>query len=272
MIKRFSLLAIIATVIILSIIPTQYYLVIPGQGLKLEEFITPEMKKFALWQIHEFYPMYYETVNEVYKKRFWVDMPFNPYYTPIKRSVMSSKEDDPMLQQKSTFGSVLNRSHKVRVKNTQPLEYVDGNDVLMVHIKQMEHFKAWCEPARELRSVWNRSEVQKAMEQFHGNSMRKVMNKFIDDLVRGGVDPILVSGFANKIRARFTKSVIGMNPVVFLKQLTSMPAFAMDMPMVEWIKYTVKFIHKNKYNKLIYKYLYPALYMIYQSAQNPAAS
>jgi PDZ domain-containing protein len=39
MIKRFSLLAIIAIVITLSIIPTQYYLVIPGQGLKLEEFI-----------------------------------------------------------------------------------------------------------------------------------------------------------------------------------------------------------------------------------------
>ena len=39
MIKRFSLLAIIVIVIILNVIPTPYYLVIPGRGLKLEEFI-----------------------------------------------------------------------------------------------------------------------------------------------------------------------------------------------------------------------------------------
>jgi len=42
MLNKYSIIAIISIIIVLSIIPMPYYLVIPGQGLELDKFITTE--------------------------------------------------------------------------------------------------------------------------------------------------------------------------------------------------------------------------------------
>jgi len=207
----------------------------------VEKFLLPEVKEWALWQINEFYPDYYETINKTFRERFFVDLPFNEFYTPISRDKKGETDDDPYLKDRTQYGTTLNSSLRSRVDNTHGLRYVDGDQVLMQHILQMEHFKNWTHTVRKLRSIFNSDEVSKAIKQYHGQNMLQVLNKMIDDLARGGVDRMLVTNALDKIRANFTRAVLGINPTVFLKQLTSFPAYASDIPVKDFIAGVVDF-------------------------------
>ena len=55
---------------------------------------------------------------------------------------------------------------------------------------------------------------------------------FIDRFAMNGEPVSTTAGdkVADYFRKNFTRFAIGLNPVVFLKQLTSIPAYAADMP------------------------------------------
>lgn len=59
--------------------------------------MSREVKEWAQWQLEEFYPEYHGSVNEVFKKMFYPDLPFNEKYSPIKRRVPEGKEDDQLM-------------------------------------------------------------------------------------------------------------------------------------------------------------------------------
>ena len=212
----------------------------------LLEELDPKLKEWADWQLEVFYRDYHKPVNDVYKKLYYVDLPFNPFYSPITREHGKNKglKDDELLRdkKKSGFGSVQNSSFISRVSNNRPLMPVDGDATLMKHIIEMEHFKAWAEAIREMRSVLGSEEVQSAIAEYHGRFIRKVLNKFIDDMARGGVDRALLFDGVDKLRAKFVVSVIGANLTVTPKQLMSIPAYSMDIPKTEWLKHTGDFL------------------------------
>lgn len=208
-----------------------------GQTLEeVSKVLTPETKAWAKWQIEEFYPQYREGINDVYKKLFSVNMPNIEGYSPISRKYNKVVEDDAMLgESPGMMASVLRSAVKSRTKNSRGFNIHDGDSVLLKHMTEMEHFKAWGETIREMRSVLGNEGVQAAVKQYHGAAADGVLQKFLDDFASGGVDRKQTLNFLDKMRSNFTKAVIGANPVVFVKQLSSMPAYMVDIPVKDFI-------------------------------------
>lgn len=211
-----------------------------GTIAEIEAFMSPEVRKWAEWQLYEFYPRYYGGVNAEFKKLFYTDLPFNRYYTPIRREKIEIKEDSDLLTNFSHYSAVINGSLRSRVDNVREIKLQDGDSVLAVHIAQMEHFKAWAAPMRELRAILGSESVKTAIRDYHGTTAMKELDKFLDDFAQGKISQVLDAPILQQFRGRFTTAVVGANPVVFLKQLTSFPAYAMDMPADEWVKNLAK--------------------------------
>lgn len=204
---------------------------------QIEKFVGPKVLVWAKWQLEVFYPDYYHTINPVYKRLWFMNMPNSKNYSPVLRHIKGRNVGDMDLNgQQQTRASMVNRSLKARTENTLDFELIDGDRVLITHIMEMEHFKAWALPMQQMNRVFRGSEVQEAIQQFHGSAALQVVNKFLDDFTRGGVDDALVIRGFDRFRAQFTKAVIGAKLPIFIKQLTSVPAFAMDIPLAGFAK------------------------------------
>ena len=224
---------------------------------QIESQLPKDMIKWAEWQLYEFYPMYYSRVNETFRKRFKVNMPFNPYYSPISRRIgaRADEGDDTLNKSKSPMGSMTSAgSLKSRVSNTEELTWIDGDTTLLQHITEMEHFIHYTDVMRELRTVFMNQGVSKSINDFHGSGISRVLNKFMDDIARGGVDRAQNLIWMDKLRANFSRSVIGVNPVVYLKQLASIPAYMADIPVASWSKEFAK-----TFNPIEFKRMYRTL-------------
>lgn len=203
---------------------------------KLKAFVDPKVMQWAKWQLEEFYPAYYQGVNEVYKQMRGVDLQFNKKYMPISRDVAQTVLDQEFLGDNLTeHVSIFNGHLQPRVSNTHAIRIQDIDRVLMEHIIEMEHFKAFAAIMKDLRGVFGNREVSKAIKQYHSATALQVVNRFINDFARGGVDRRLTVNLLDKIRANFAKAVIGLNPVVFIKQLTAIPAYLMDIPAKDFV-------------------------------------
>jgi hypothetical protein len=201
---------------------------------ELEAFLKPETREWALWLMTEFFPTHRKGVNDVFKRMFYTDLPEIANYTPIVREYESQKDDDPFLGQKSSVASVISGHLKSRTETSRPVKIVDGDDLLMRYVVQMEHFKAWAEAVREMRSVLGAERVLKAIEDYHGPSAKRVVMAFVGQFSAGGSDRAMAVRGLDRLRANFTRAVLSINPVVFLKQLTSIPAYMMDIPVSSW--------------------------------------
>ena len=204
---------------------------------QIENFIGNEVLSWAEYQLNELYPAIYEEVNEVFKDIYGIDLPFNPFYTPIFRELSRdmTHTDEVLLRDTDIHSTVLNNHLKSRTKSIKPLEFRDGDAILEQYITQMAHFISWAKPVHEMRQVLQSPEVGRALSQYHSPRLKTQIDKHIDDLARGGADKAKVWAGLDKFRSNFTKAVLGVNPVVFMKQLMSFPAYMMEIPSTKFI-------------------------------------
>jgi predicted ABC-type ATPase len=209
---------------------------------QLEAFMGAKVKAYAQWQLDEFYPKYYEGVNRVYRELYFIDLPFNNRYSPIMAEFENAFEDDKMLENQKRQSSVLNGSLKMRKPNANSdIKLIDGDSLLIRHIVQMEHFKHWGLVMRDMRGVFNNSEVSRAVRDYHGDFAARALKGFVNDFARGGEDQALVLGSLDKLRSYFTRAVVASG-VTTLKQLTSIPAAMADLGPVEFMSGLASFM------------------------------
>jgi hypothetical protein len=219
---------------------------------QIEDQLPKDMIKWAEWQLYEFYPMYYHRVNKTFRQRFKVNMAFNPVYSPISRRIgaRADEGDDTLNKSKSPMGSMTSAgSLKSRVSKQEELTWIDGDTTIMKHITEMEHFIHYTQVMREMRSVFMNRNISKAIQDFHGSGISRTLNKFMDDIARGGVDRSQNLEWMDKLRANFSRSVIGVNPVVYLKQLASIPAYIADIPTLDWSKEFIKVLNPLEFKR-----------------------
>ena len=187
---------------------------------------NPELKEYADWVHNDFYPNYYSRINEEYRKHYDYDLPFNENYSPIRRQDVA-EEDIDMLSPTKNIASTLNGSLIERVKNTKALDLTLGMDGTMLgYMDSMEHFIAYTDVVKFLNKTFGDSKVKKAIEQKLGKVTNNVIENFIKDLAGEPASTRAQIKILDKLRQRYTTSVLGLNPGVFIKQLTSAPAYA----------------------------------------------
>jgi len=211
------------------------------QTLKeIEKMMGPELKAWADYLVDTFYQDFHGDTNEVHKQMYGIDLEKTLNYVPWHRKVFgkaADKEMDGFLAGLEA-GSIKKGGLRTRVVNTKPFRVKNINDVLVSHIADMSHFKAWAIPTKEINGTFNSPQVQAFIRQHHGASTAKTMRRFQDRFVRSDKEIIDDLQFLDGVRSNITKAMIGMNPVVFLKQLSSIPAYMSDIPAVDWFKYT----------------------------------
>ena len=122
---------------------------------------------------------------------------------------------------------------KARTPNAKPIKTVGAFTMLQRHITEMAHYKAFAEFIGEARRTFMGT-VNEAVRQYHGSSTLSVINNLVDDLARGGVQRGLTIEWLDTMRGNFAVAATGANPVVFLKQLSSIPAYLSEMPAGAW--------------------------------------
>lgn len=200
----------------------------------VESNLTEQEKKLA-GALSEFYEDYYQSVNPIYQELFNLDMPHNPNYSPIRRDFEGNVAENVLtLQDAAQYASVLNGSLKARQKNIRPLKFNGATKILSNHIEQMEHFKAWATTMRDLRRVFGSTEIRQAIEQYHGRGIVKIIDTFMNQMARGGVEMAATNRVADYLRRAFTKSILAVKPVIALKQIPSLFAYVSEMNTVDF--------------------------------------
>lgn len=210
----------------------------------LSNFLTTEDRVFINAQI-EFYRDYYEAVNEVYGQMNGIDLPFNPFYSPISREGISRDMSDflgfgEFAQEMFVRGKVSSSAHTNRVKNIKTLSPKSDVVVMQQHIIEQEHFKAWAAKVKEFNAVFGDPKVRQVVEVYHGKEMLYLIDNFLKDFTRGKVETAQRMDTLDKFRARIVKAQLLLKPLVGLKQLTSFVAYADDIPAAAWAKYTTE--------------------------------
>jgi len=197
----------------------------------IENNLTAEEKKLVD-VFFQFYEDYYNTINPIYQELYNVDMPHNPRYSPIRRDFEADIAENVLTFQDATqYASILNGSLKARQRNIRPLRFNGATQILSNHIEQMEHFKAWATTMRDMRRVFGNPEIKQAIEQYHGRGIVQLIDKFMNQMARGGIETAATNRIADWLRRNFTRSILAIKPVIALKQIPSLFAYVSDQGM-----------------------------------------
>jgi len=207
----------------------------------LEE-LTPEDQAFIDKQL-EWYQKYYETINAVYKEIYGVNLPNNPLYSPISRAGFESTEagigefikEQPFRANATSQGPL-----KSRTANVYPLAFRGDLEVMQSHITEMEHFKAWANKIRDLNAVFGDPDVRAAIRINFGKKIDQAIQDYIKLFARDGADMGRAISFLDGIRTRYARASLIGKPVLLVKQLTSVVAFADSIPAAYWAKEFLK--------------------------------
>lgn len=202
----------------------------------ITNFLNDSDKKFAQAQL-DFYKEYYQTVNEVYKDIYGIELPFNEFYSPIRRIDMSRDSLNgfgEFLQEIVLRRSISSPSLISRVKNIKTITLQSDVKVLQQHVAEMEHFKAWVKKVKDLKDVFGSPEVRTAIAENYGRKMTAVVDEFLNKFAIGGKDVAQKIGILDAMRVRFVRSVLSLTPAQGIKQLVGMFNFADHVPVVDF--------------------------------------
>lgn len=185
-----------------------------------------KLQEYADWVHNDFYPNYYNRINAEYRKQYDFNLPFNENYSPIRR-IDAPNQDVDMLNPTRNIASTLNGSLKERITNTKDLDLTLGMDGTMLgYMDSMEHFITHTDAVKFLNRTFNDSGVKNVITQKLGSGVNGVLDRFIKSLAGNQKADEATMDFMDKLRRRYTTAVLGLNPVVFIKQMTSAPAYA----------------------------------------------
>ncbi|HUU54497.1 MAG TPA: hypothetical protein VMY87_06210 [Armatimonadota bacterium] len=196
----------------------------------IEGGLSDEEKAWGRWQL-AFYQRYYHGVNAVWRDMNGVNLPHNRHYSPISRDVEAGIPENVLMgQETSRYAAVTSRSLKTRVPNLHPLMYTSATGTLVNHILQMEHYRAFAVPVREMRRLFQHRDVREAIRQYRGADVLAKVDDFLNDIARDGVTRARSVFVLDWLRRNAIKALLGFKPVIAAKQVPSVLAYMLEMP------------------------------------------
>ena len=209
---------------------------------EIEEALTPEVKAFADWQVNELFPELYEHYNEVYKKIYRTNMPWNEFYSGrIYRDGVEVAPLDLLSGGTASFNNSVNEASTLsRIKNTVKILPMDGTDALMSYIHDMEYFAAYAESIRDINKIFTNEYIRGAIRSIHGDNTVKLIDNSIQKIANKGVQTEKWSKVFNAMNTMFIIARLAISPLIMIKQLTSTFTYANDIGSRNWLKYSAK--------------------------------
>jgi hypothetical protein len=226
----------------------------PGWGKSTEDILAeieskldPEVRRWADWQVEEFFPSVYERYNAVYKEIYRTNMPWNEFYAGIVSREGVEQTMGLLDMGANNYQTMVGaRSTKARINNSNPILTMDGDSMLSSYISEMEYFRAYGETVRDVTKIIKDPKIKRAIEVTSGKDVYNILNKQYDKIIDRGKSR---AGSGSKIFNWMTRSFVvtklGLNPTIALKQFTSALAFADYIGYRNWTKEAAKGMANN---------------------------
>jgi len=209
---------------------------------EMEAKLNPQVLKIMKWQVEEFFPSLYDGYNDVYKKVYRTTMPWNEHYAGrIYRDVGKGKEEIPdiLSNQKGAYkGFASPASTKARVNNTVPIKSMDQMAAMMTYVNDMNYFAAFGETLNDVNNIFNNEDIRNAIINNYGQGPMQSIDTMITGLGNRGVSKEYGMDWINNVTSAFVIGRLSINPTIFIKQLTSAPAYAVRIGFRNWMKYS----------------------------------
>ena len=208
---------------------------------EIENYIDPDLKRFADWQVNVLYPTLYTHYNEAYKKIYRTDLPMNKYYAGyLVREGTAPNELDLLGDQGIMQTAVGSASTKARTRNNKKIVFTDGTTALTSYIDDMEYFAAYSSAIRDINKLFSNQYIKDAIRNIHGQRINSLIDDAIKKLASRGREKHYGTAFLDGLNTAFLLSRLGISPVIMIKQLTSLFTYANDIGIVNWLKYAAK--------------------------------
>lgn len=207
---------------------------------EMEAKLNDEVRELGRWQIEEFFPAMYETYNEAYKKVYRTSLPWNANYAGriYREGLEQTEKVDLLSKDKGAYkGMAAPASSKIRMENAKPIANVDQMNALLTYVNDMNWFAAMAEPINDLSKMFNNVSVRQAITNQYGEGGMSNVNNLIEKIANRGVKSETGLDWINGMTSAFVIGKLAINPTIFIKQLTSFPAYAAS-PEVGFRKWT----------------------------------
>ena len=198
------------------------------------------LKDFADWQVNEFFPELYEHYNDVYKKIYRANMPWNQFYAGKLYKDGVAYELDLLSGQGVYNTSIGAASTKARTKNNKAIKPMDITDMLSSYVNDMEYFAAYSENIRDINKLFTNQYIESAIVDIHGQEIMNMIKDSIQKIANKGGKSESMDRFVNAMNTVFITSRLALSPVIMIKQLTSLFTYANDIGYRNWVKHAAK--------------------------------
>ena len=180
----------------------------------------------------------YDRINDVFRRIWHVSMPRHKMYAPLTVKATQAKADtimDPTSGDTMgigmTPGSLKNRS---QTAIAEP-DFRDAFQVYLTHARQMDHFIAYGEFARDALAVVNRRDTRNAIEAAGGKVAMDTLGRWLDYFAMGGIrDANMGSEWMQtlgRMLGRLSQAALVGRVSVLAMQSLQMAAAAYKMPL-----------------------------------------
>ena len=208
---------------------------------KIEDLLDSDLKKFADWQVDEYFPAVYDYYNKTYKEIYRTNMPQNQNYAGRIYRLDVTPEPLSLLGNTSTFNTQVSAaSTLVRSNPSLKIEPANGTDALVGYVRDMEYFAAYGVELRDIQKLFGNGFIKSAIKTSHGDQVFGYIDSIINKVAGKGMQLSIGDRLVNKMTTLFVMARIGLSPLITIKQLTSAVTYANDIGIVNWLKYSAK--------------------------------
>ena len=200
---------------------------------RLESWLRPEARAVRQW-LWEQYDAQYDRLNEVFKRKFGVDLPKVRFYSPAFFEVHGKKAQIPMENGRMEGGlGSLTGFLRTRKNHRAKPEQVDAIEAWIRNAHQVEQWLAWAEPMTELRSLFGSIDGRGAIAAGAGKRVNESIAGHLDILEQAGPKNAEGQGFAAKFGRRMLRGVADValvgKLVILAKQIPAAYASASEI-------------------------------------------
>ena len=207
----------------------------------LTKQLKPEVRKFADWQVNEYFPMVYAHYNEVYKDIYRTNMPQNQNYAGRIYRANTTPAPMNILGNSSTYNTQVSAaSIMLREDSNAEIQPINGTDALVGYTREMEYFAAYAREVRDISKLFGNPTISKAIKEIHGQDIHGYITEIIKKISGQGMEYSIFDGLINKMTTVFVLARIGLSPLITIKQLTSALTYSNDIGVGNWLKYSAK--------------------------------
>lgn len=202
----------------------------------IEEFLTPE--DISLIDLEfKFYKDYRKRENAFYRDKYGIDMPDNPYYSPIARELDGGDRVEDWQKRSSYQKSMTPGNFRSRKNNKNKIRLQSDIEVMQNHIAETEHFMALDSFVTDAKTVFGNAEIRDIVRDKYGDSFLRIVDQHLNDIMADGIESIRPEmGVFSKIRNAFTGAALGARAKIFLTQLTAIGVFSDAVPGPAFVK------------------------------------